>query len=73
MVQGQAIQLTPTQTEEVYQAMVQGAPAEVKPLLEGIGSGIVTMLLGMVTKWLQDPANLQLIISKLLELFTKKS
>lgn len=65
--------------ENLRQALIAepSFPVEVKPLLEGMGSsvfkGLLDMIIARAIDYLKDPANLQLILSKLFEIFTKKN
>lgn len=80
-VQAQPTPLTVSDesAEQLRQAIISNpdVPAEVKPLLEGIGTsvfkGLLDMLLAKAIDYLKDPANLQMILAKIIELFTKKN
>lgn len=67
------------QPEQLRQNILQALPAdsEAHKLISGIPTTIwntlLDTLMSKVVTWVSDPANLQLILNKLLEMFTKKS
>lgn len=79
MVQGEPIKLTmnDTQAEEFRQSVIQAAPQEQRPLLEGLGSGLFKTLaeifLAQAVEWIKNPANLQMLINLLIGMVTKKT
>lgn len=77
MFQAQAI--TQASSDQIRQQLIASVPpgSDAHNLLSGIGSTLFNTLLqaalSQLMTWIQDPANLQMIITQLLGLFNKKT